>query len=1061
MSEATSPLDKFPSIFRRSTSIYPTNGTANGHQAKADSTTTSSAAQPFKKANTHLTFEQSGLSAAADFVRHKEAIDDRKLALEHGLSLLSKLPPGDFAQKLQDDVIKLLYNDLSHPPATLIGNKYAWRSADGSGNNIGDPDLGKAGATYARSVQQSHPLSPSELPDPGLIFDTLLKRDGWRYVVQFQSHPAGLSSLMFSFAALVIHSVFRTSHTDVNINETSSYCDLAPLYGHNQETQDRVRRKEGLGLLHPDSFAEDRLLLLPPASLFYNLSTNLPIQYIAKKLFDINERKKYKDPSTLSGDALAAQDEELFQTARLVNCGWFGTVIFSDYVSCILGLVRQGSNWSLDPFGEMRNSDHSEFERGRGNSCSVEFNCLYRWHATTSQEDEQWTLQKLQQIFPDKPIEDLTAMDFVIGAKKAMAQLPDLSHWTFGDLKRQEDGSFRDEDLANLLKNATEHPAGAFRARGTPECMRLHEIMGITQNRAWGVCSLNDFRKYLGLKPYSTFLEWNSNPEIAHAAEKLYGNIEYLELYVGLQAEEAKPVVDGAGLCPGYTISRAILSDAIALTRGDRYFTHDFTPFNLTAWGFADCQRQHDAFGFGSALGRLFLRTLPEQFTENSTYAFFPLMTPQAMTVYLKDLNLSDQYDMKRPTTRNPGVVAMDYTQVGNIIKDPKFIAHYEKRAKDVVSGKGFFSAPEDRTEQKRVLGALAGTSEASAELTKFFFEKTQELIKSNSFNLSGSKTRSVNLVRDVLKLVPIHWIADLSGLKIKNSSSDDGDFTATELYGMLGDIYSYIFLDVELSKLMVLKERVQSHVKLLLEKIETGLGGSISRMLSISNILSLFRPKKTTEHIIVQHLQKLGYTSAREQGNVLLAIMVGSVELSVACTNMVDLYLDSEYEDAIRNLALTGDKEGELVGYAREALRLDPSFKGVYRIASSDHNSDGLNIQKDGRVFLDIYAAGRNDQVFPQPDTVNARRDQSGKTYIISDGISRCLGEDITVKIMTHVLRGIFAIKDIQRAPGNSGVLNRFKDHDRPELNYAYLDENKFVTPWPNSLSVVYTDDS
>ena len=33
-----------------------------------------------------------------------------------------------------------------------------------------------------------------------------------------------------------------------------------------------------------------------------------------------------------------------------------------------------------------------------------------------------------------------------------------------------------------------------------------------------------------------------------------------------MQAEEAKPVVDGAGLCPGYTISRAILADAVALT---------------------------------------------------------------------------------------------------------------------------------------------------------------------------------------------------------------------------------------------------------------------------------------------------------------------------------------------------------------------------------------------------------------------------------------------------------------------------------------------------------------
>ena len=50
---------------------------------------------------------------------------------------------------------------------------------------------------------------------------------------------------------------------------------------------------------------------------------------------------------------------------------------------------------------------------------------------------------------------------------------------------------------------------------------------------------------------YSSFLEWNPDPVIAGAAEKLYGHIDRLELYVGLQAEEAKPVVEGAGLCPG------------------------------------------------------------------------------------------------------------------------------------------------------------------------------------------------------------------------------------------------------------------------------------------------------------------------------------------------------------------------------------------------------------------------------------------------------------------------------------------------------------------------------
>ena len=47
-------------------------------------------------------------------------------------------------------------------------------------------------------------------------------------------------------------------------------------------------------------------------------------KYIAKRLFEINERGTYQDPSTLTPDKHTCQDEEIFQTARLVNCGWFG-----------------------------------------------------------------------------------------------------------------------------------------------------------------------------------------------------------------------------------------------------------------------------------------------------------------------------------------------------------------------------------------------------------------------------------------------------------------------------------------------------------------------------------------------------------------------------------------------------------------------------------------------------------------------------------------------------------------------------------------------------------------
>ena len=70
-----------------------------------------------------------------------------------------------------------MYLDLPHPPSSYIGDKYAFRSADGSGNNLSDPNMGKAGTPYARSVQQTAPLPANALPDAGLVFDTLLRRE--------------------------------------------------------------------------------------------------------------------------------------------------------------------------------------------------------------------------------------------------------------------------------------------------------------------------------------------------------------------------------------------------------------------------------------------------------------------------------------------------------------------------------------------------------------------------------------------------------------------------------------------------------------------------------------------------------------------------------------------------------------------------------------------------------------------------------------------------------------------------------------------------------------------
>ena len=115
--------------------------------------------------------------------------------LEHLLTLMARMPEGAISDKLQQAVISLrqsfypnskslfrsqvfiVYHDLPHPPTSYLGQRFAWRSADGSGNNLNLPDLGRANTPYSRSVQQQHPMPRDQLPDASLIFDTLLKRD--------------------------------------------------------------------------------------------------------------------------------------------------------------------------------------------------------------------------------------------------------------------------------------------------------------------------------------------------------------------------------------------------------------------------------------------------------------------------------------------------------------------------------------------------------------------------------------------------------------------------------------------------------------------------------------------------------------------------------------------------------------------------------------------------------------------------------------------------------------------------------------------------------------------
>ncbi|OCH96232.1 linoleate diol synthase [Obba rivulosa] len=1015
----------------------------------------------------NISWDLGTLEGIVDALRHPDGVDDRKMLLEHILVYLSQRADSKLSSTLQNKVVELLYLDLPHPPETYVGNQYAWRTADGCNNNIAVPEMGKAGTPYARSVQQTHALPRNELPDAGLVFDTLLRRE------DFVKHPAGLSSMMFSFAALVIHTVFRTSHTNVSINETSSYVDLSPLYGHDAAALEKIRVRNGRGLLKPDTFAEDRLLLLPPAVCVLLVLFNRNHNYIAKMLLQINERGTYVDPNSIPHDdpkrsaKLLAQEEEIFQVARLINCAWFASAVFSDYFSAILGLVRQGNSWSLNPFGEIRQADHSLFERGQGNVCSVEFNCLYRWHATTSQADEKWVEQLFAQMFKDKTWDQVSIADFKAAAKQAQAMEPDVTHWTFGNLQRQDDGTFKDEDLAGVIYAATEHPAGAFGARRTPHVMRLHEIMGIESNRQWGVCSLNDFRKFLGLKTYDSFLEWNPDPAIAAAAEKLYGHIDRLELYVGLQAEASKPVIEGAGLCPSYTISRAILSDAIALTRGDRFFTADYTPFNMTSWGFADCQRDPTGPGYGSTLGRLFLRTLPGQFAGDSSYTWFPLMTPDAMTAILKNVGDIKKYNLTRPLPSPSTFELNDYKDVAHVLwTEGQFNVRYASRAGLVINGEGFFIASEDPEragrEHHALVKALTAAAGSEQKIAAWFYQKTRELIMRESYTTVGSQTKYVDIVRDVLRLLPIHWAAELAGIQIKSSASSDGDYTSQELFDMISDIYSFLFLDVEASKLMNFEAQVKNHVQDLLQIIRRNFGGSrLSVIGMLESIAQWFSgTQSSTRYEFAERLSAFS-RDADAVCNMVLALLVGStVEMSQALVHVVNFYLDSAKPRDVNVLASKSepdaDDEALMEGFVLEALRLDPTFRGVYRESMKPVAVGQHKFQANQRVFVNIHEASLDSHVFAHPRSVNPKRTPM-RRYLFGDGSAKCIGPELSTKIQAHVVRAIFSLPHLQRGPGQSGILKRFKVNALQTSTYAYLSPTQQLSPWADSMVVKF----
>lgn len=996
-------------------------------------------------------------------LKGEQLIDDKTMIMEHTIRLVAGLPHGSrLRTELTNNFINGLWDTLDHPPMLYMGDKHQYRQADGSWNNPMNPMLGAAGSTYARTCRPSVPVGA--LPDPELIYETIMKREKYR------KHPNNVSSVLWYWADIIIHDIFWTDQRDITKNKTSSFLDLSPLYGSNQEMQDSVRTFKD-GMMKPDTFADKRLLGQPPGVCTILVMFNRFHNYIAGNLATINEGGRFTPPAPhLTGDQAAAAwkkyDNDLFQTARLVTSGLYINITLVDYVRNIVNLNRSNTTWTLDPRAEM-GKDAGTFagsERGTGSMVSAEFNLSYRWHSCISAKDDQWIKDFYGTIFENKDPENLTLQDMAMGFVKFERGIPeDPAERTFGGFKRGPDGKFSDDDLVNCISDAIEDVAGAFGSRNVPKALKPVEIMGILQGRKWNVAGLNEFRKHFGLKPYETFEDINSDPDVSGALKHLYGHPDFVELYPGLVAEEAKqPMAPGVGIAPTYTISRVILSDAVCLTRGDRFYTTDYNPRYLTSWGYNEVAYDLN-MNQGCVFYKLFIRAFPHHFKRNSAYAHYPMCVPGETEKILTNLGRVKDFNFERPTAQLKPVTVNTCGGAKYMLDNPtKYTVNWNEGLAELMgpdfpkpaSGDSAFHFGKEGCVHNQLY-----RGEWTSHLKSFYSQTTDKLIQEKSYKLIG--TNFLDVVKDVGHAAPLHFAARTFGLPLKTKENPKGLYTEQELYSVLALLFMCVFYDVDPVKSFPMRRTAKT------------MTGQLGQLLEahVKSVNGFFASKPKEGDLaaygasLIKSLSKQGISNRDIAWLELLPAAGATVpNISHVFSQSLDYYLTPNGSKhlpelyRVASLPSSEDSDSLLLGYCMEGIRLAGTY-GAYREASVDDvitEDDGseISVKSKHRVFVNFSAAAKDAQNFPSPDEVNPRRPLNAYvTYIL--GPHTCLAQGTCQVALMEMFRSVFRLKNLRRAPGAQGELKRVRDSEGFDV-YMREDRGAFY-PFPATMVICY----
>lgn len=910
-------------------------------------------------------------------------------------------------------------------------------------------------------------MQPGAMPDAGVIFDSVMTRK------HREPHPNKISSMLFYLASIIIHDLFRTNHKDYTISDTSSYLDLAPLYGSNAEEQATMRTGKD-GKIYPDCFSEVRLLSFPPGVGAILIMFNRFHNYACDQLVLINQNGKFTPPKNKDDkDGWKKYDEDLFQTARLVTCGLYINIILVDYVRTILNLNKTPSNWALNPRENIKGVPYAS-----GNQVSAEFNLVYRWHSAISDRDEKWTEEMWKDMFPGTDPYTMDWHEFIVLATDVETKLQAMKPYErpFAKLERDKKTlQLKDEDLVEILSGSIEDVANSYGANRVPPVMRVVEILGIMQSRAWNVASLNEFREYFNLTKHQTFEDINPDPYVAEQLKRLYDTPDQVELYVGLVTESPKkPMVPGAGLTPGFTISRAVLSDAVALVRGDRFYTLDYHPKKLTNWGFTEVASD-SSIDNGCMFYKLFLRALPDYFEPNSVYAHYPLTIPSEMEHVLTELGTAHKYSFKKPAKISDPTIIFSYEAAREIVTNQDAFKVTWGAAMEFLMGppaKDFMLAgdgPANAKSRQMMQSALYVEGKWEREVKEYYEQITEKLLKQKAYKLGN--LNQVDIIRDVGNLTHVHFAAEVFSLPLKTEERPLGIFTEQELYLVMAAVFICVFFDLDPAESFPLRQKAYEATHTLGNLVQGNVAAIKATGVFSTLFAKMFENATPLKDYGIHLIQRLldNKSDPMDVKDLVWGHIMGTAGGMTANQGQLfgqtlDYFINGPGKVHLKDInALakqdTDEAFAKLMHYFLEASRLNGET-GVFRyVAKPVAIKDGdktYNFKPGDKVMVNFRAASHDPKAFPDPE--NVVLDRPIDSYIhLGMGPHQCLGWRMTRVALTAMLKVIGRLDGLQAAKGQQGLVKKvLKDfpgdaNDVPDdwKYHAFLTEN-WDQYWP-----------